>query len=106
MSKTYWSYRSLPEFRALSYKERYKAYRKADKISGYSRKLMMFTLFSIFIVLLGSVLLLAAFGFSGAYLGYPPLALYFFVSWFGITRLQKKHLLPALKRVISENDQI
>ncbi len=104
MRKTYWSYRSLPEFKALSYKERFKAYRKADKLSGYSRKLMAFTLFSIFFVLLGSVLLLAALGFTGAYLGYPPLALYFTVSWFGIIKLQKKYLNPALRQVISENN--
>lgn len=105
MRKTYWSYRSLPEFKALSYKERYKIYRKADKLSGYSRKLVAFTLFTIFVVFLGSVLLLAALGFTGAYLGYPPLVLYFIVSWFGITKLQNKYLNPALKRVISENDQ-
>ena len=105
MSKTYWSYRSLPEFKALRYKERYKAYRKADKLSGYSSKLMAFTLFSILFVLLGGVMLLAALGFTGAYLGYPPIALYFIVSWFGITKLQNKYLNPALKQVISENNQ-
>ena len=104
MRKSHWSYRSLPEYKALSFKERYKAYKKADKLSGYSRKLTMFTLFSIFVVLLGSVFLLGALGFTGAYLGYSSIALYFIVSWFGITRLQNKYLNPALKQVISEGE--